>query len=90
MPAEDSFASSGGGIAAPATRSFVITPHATDDLVRVTRALYVGSGGNLTVRFKGDTTDRTLTGLQTGAVYPFRLSAVRAAGATAGSLVGLD
>ena len=89
MP-EDSFGTHGGGLSAPATRSFAITPHATDELARVTRAILVGSGGNLTVRFAGDTADRTLTGLLAGVVYPFRLSAVRVAGTTAGALVGLD
>lgn len=89
MP-EDSFGTHGSGLSAPATRSFPITPHATDELVRVTRAIFVGSAGNLTVRFAGDSADVTLTGLQAGVVYPFRLSAVRAAGTTAGALVGLD
>jgi hypothetical protein len=89
MP-EDSFGTLGGGLSAPATRSFTITPHATDELARVTRAIFVGSAGNLTVRFAGDAADRTLTGLLAGAVYPFRLSAVRVAGTTAGALVGLD
>lgn len=89
MP-EDNFGTQGGGLSAPASRSFGIVPHATAELPRVTRAVLVGTAGTLTVRFAGDADDRTLTGLLAGVVYPFRLSAVRAAGTTAGALVGLD
>lgn len=89
MP-DDNFNSLNGGLSAPATRASEITPHATADLPRVTRAIFVGIGGNLTVRFINDSADRTLTGLLMGVTYPFRLSAVRAGGTTAGAVLGLD
>lgn len=88
MP-EDRFGSAATGTTSPAFGAFAITPHATNELPRMTRALYVGGSGNATVVF-ADGTELLLTGLVAGQVYPFRLSAVRTSGTTATALVGLD
>lgn len=57
-------------------------------------AFYVGTGGNVTVRFGGDTnstgSDVTLTGLTAGRVYHrLSVSMFRASGATAGLIIAL-
>lgn len=84
------YPNSAGSLTGPAEGSFDIDPEDSETLPRVTRAIYVGSGGSATVRFLNDEGDRRLVGLQTGCTYAFRLTAVRRTGLTAGSLVGLD
>lgn len=72
-----------------ASHGFAITPHATNPLEYVTRAIYVGGSGDITCRFRDSTTDVLLTGLLAGVVYDFSLSHVRATGTSAVNIVGL-
>ena len=84
----DRFANNGDSMNAPAFRDFDITPHATDPLAEVTRAIYVGSGGNLVVKLVDSGSDRTYVAVPTGTILPVRATHVRAT-STAGSLVGM-
>lgn len=73
----------------PGVSAFAITPHATDEVNPIPRALYVGVAGNLTVRLMNDSADVLFVGVPAGTVLPIRPQYVRASGTTAGSLVGL-
>lgn len=76
------------GLTAPAVAAEVISPSDTENLEFVTRAIYLGQGGDLSVTMKsGDTV--LLRGMQAGVFYPLRLSHVRATGTTATDIVGL-
>lgn len=72
----------------PATHGVAVTPDDSNDLAHVTRALYVGSVGDVTVVMKdGDTV--TFTAMAGGQIYPLRIKRVKATGTTATQLVGL-
>lgn len=71
----------------PGVNAFVITPSA-NTLPEATRAIYVGTSGNLDVTFVGGGRV-TFTGIQPG-FYPLRLSRVwNSANTTASNLVGI-
>jgi nitrogen fixation protein len=58
------------------------------DLAHVTRALYVGGGGNLAVRLQ-DGTELTLANMPAGTLLPIRVTRILATGTTATEIVGL-
>lgn len=73
---------------APAADVFAITPSDAADLDRPTRALYVGTGGDLAIiTVSGG--EAVLVGVPGGSVLPLRIARIRATGTTAGALVGL-
>ena len=75
-------------IGAPARGGFAITTSDSADLLAETRAIYVGSAGDLVaVLASGD--EVTFVGLAGGTVLPVRAKRVKATGTTAGDLVGL-
>ena len=75
-------------ITAPARRAFAITASDTNDLAAETRAIYVGSAGDLVaVLSSGD--EVTFAGLGGGTLLPVRARRIKASGTSAGQLVGL-
>lgn len=85
----DPFEASTDSLIAPAKTAFAITPDDDNDLPAATKALYVGSGGDITLRPIGSADDVTLRNVVTGSVIAIRLRAVRVTGTTASELVGL-
>ena len=84
----DDFLTRETGLTSPAVGADVIVPNDTVALPKSTRAIYVGTAGNLRLQFvAGDVV--TLTNLQAGVIYPLRATLVLATGTTAGGLVGL-
>lgn len=85
----DEFSSYRGGITAPASHGAALVPSDSTALGRSTRAIYVGTAGDLAVRLvSGD--EVTLTSVIAGMIYPVRVTHVLATGTTAGGLVGLS
>ncbi|WP_456388099.1 spike base protein, RCAP_Rcc01079 family [Profundibacter sp.] len=85
----DDFSSYMNGLTAPATDAAALIPSDTVALVSVTRAVFVGSAGDLRVTMlSGDVV--VLSNVAAGMVYPLRVSHVMATGTTAGGLVGLS
>lgn len=72
----------------PAGHGFSITPHDSNDLPQVTRALYVGVEGDVSVEFLSGGT-AILAAVPAGSLLPVRAGKVRATGTTAGQIVGL-
>ena len=84
----DRFAHSEASLSGPASSGFAITPSDTIDLPEATRALYIGTGGNLSLRMlSGETL--TFSNVTAGSLLPLRVSRVFATATTATAIVGL-
>ena len=84
----DSFSDYQPNLISPATSGTEITPNDSAALAEVTRALYVGTPGDLRVML-ADGMTVTLSAAQAGVIYPLRVAQVFASGTSAGNLVGL-
>lgn len=85
----DQFAGSNDTPQAPARQAFAVTPHATNEVSPLPKALFIGTGGNLVGRAVGSVSDVTFKNLQSGQILDVRLQYVRASGTTATDIVGL-
>ena len=72
-----------------ARRLVAVTPHDTNDLAYVTKAVYIGTGGTISIIAADDTVAVSLT-VQDGAVLPIRAKRIRATGTTATDIVGMS
>lgn len=88
MPILDNFGDYTPGLNCPVQGGFDITPTDGVDLVQVTRAVMVGSVGDLAVTLK-DGSVLTLTGMTPGVIYPLRVVRVAATGTSAAGIKGL-
>lgn len=77
------------GLADPARHAFSITPHATNAVQPLPKAVFIGTGGTLVGRPAGSDSDVTFKNLASGQILPVRLQYVRASGTTAADIVGL-
>jgi hypothetical protein len=77
-----------GELGNPAVYAVAVTPHATNALAEVPQALYVGVGGDLTVRMLGGTADIVVKAAANG-YHPLRVTHVRATGTTATDILAL-
>ena len=66
-----------------------VTPHDTNELAQVSRALYVGGAGDLVVILADDTTAVTFKAVPAGSVLPVRARIVKATGTAATYIVSL-
>ena len=89
MSPQDDAAFTGSGWNSPAVKAFAITPDDSADLARLTRAIYVGVTGNISLILKGDDAAVTFVGVPAGTILPLRVTRVRSTGTTATDLVGL-
>lgn len=88
MPATNKFSQTDGSVQSPATSAFAITPHATNELSYVTRAIYVGSAGSVVAKLADDASTVTFANVPAGAILPIRARLVHT-DSTATSIVGL-
>lgn len=84
----DRFETVNSGISGPAFDAFSVTPDDSADLSEVTRALYVGGAGDITLITKGGT-QIVFAQINAGSFLPIRASRVLAAGTSATNIVGL-
>lgn len=71
---------------------FTVTSNNTTVFSQPTRAVYVGTTGNLAVKMVGydnSNTALTFVGVQAGSVLPIRVISVMRTGTTANSIIGL-
>ena len=85
----DRFANMADQLSAPASRAVEVTPHDSEPLAVVPKALFVGTGGTIVMRGIGDDVDTSWHHVADGAVLPFRPAFVRATGTTASDLLAL-
>lgn len=72
----------------PAVNALAVTPSDSTDLTAAPcRALYVGTGGNISAVVGGNTV--TFTGVPSGSILPVRISRVRATSTTASNIIAL-
>lgn len=82
MPAADNFASASEGLDSPYAHAAAVSPHDTNELAYVTRAVFVGGAGNLKYTSAGGETV-TLTGVTAGSVLCIRAKLIFSTGTTA-------
>lgn len=87
--ADDIFANAANSLTSPAEDCFVIQPSDQSDLPKVTKAIFVGQGGDVRLIPLRGTTAVTFFNLASGSVLDVRARAVLAAGTTALDMVGL-
>lgn len=85
----DPFSQHADHVSAPASRVFAVVPHDANALPVVAKALYVGTGGTVTLRCIGDSGDTSFANVPSGSILPVRARFVRAAGTTATHIVAL-
>lgn len=84
----DQFSNSADSVSAPATRAVAVTPDDAAALADLPKALYVGGGGDVTMRGAG-AADQVWTNVPSGTVLPFRARYIRATGTTATDILAL-
>lgn len=87
---EDRFENSANSLISPAEDCFAIVPDDVTELPKATKAIFVGAAGDISlVPLRGN--DAILfRNLPAGSILDVRVRAVKAAGTTATSLVGLS
>jgi len=84
----DRFEGRASGTESPATHGFAVTPSDVTSLSEISRAIYVGVQGDLSVLMQsGATID--LVAVPAGTILPLRADRVNATGTTASALVAL-
>jgi len=71
----------------PSRRPYSVTPHDGDPLPLVPKGLYVGTGGDVTLRGLDAESDVTYRNLPDASYIAVRVSHVRATGTTASDLI---
>lgn len=90
MPAAtDSFATVESSFDGPARSAEAVTPSDTVDLAAVSRALWVGTGGDLTVIMQDGITVALLN-VPDGSLLPICVSRVKSGGTSASDIVALS
>ncbi len=84
----DAFATNTEGLNSPALNGFSVTPSATVDFDKYSRAVYVGGAGDLVVILAGDTASITFKNVPAGSILPIRVKRVLAT-STATFILGL-
>jgi hypothetical protein len=88
MPAIDKQAQRGDTTDFPAKSLRAVTPNDTNELEYVAKALFIGTGGTLSLIAQEDTAAVSLT-VVAGQIVPVRAKIVRATGTTATGIVAL-
>jgi hypothetical protein len=70
MTAANTYSQSDIATQAPAASAFVIEPSDDEELVVVTRGVYVGGAGSVVAMLAGDSVAVTFSGVPAGAVLP--------------------
>lgn len=85
----DPFRSHSDTVDDPSRAPFAVVPHDSDELTLTPKALYIGTGGDLTLRGIDGTGDVVFKNLPSGSILAVRPKYVRATGTSATDIVGL-
>lgn len=78
-----------GDVNSPAYNAVAVTPSDSTDMTVVSRAIYVGGAGNITVNMAGSGTAVTFTAVPAGSMLPIAVARVKSTGTTATSIVAV-
>lgn len=85
----DNFGSALDSLIAPARNCFAVTPNDSAGLPSLPKAIYVGVGGDVTLRAADSAQDVTFVNVPSGTILDVRTAFIRATGTTAGNILGL-
>lgn len=85
----DTFQSHADHPAGPSRAPYAVTPHDTDALPVVPKAIYIGTAGDVTLRGVAGSADVVFRNCGAGQILDVRASHVRATGTTAAGIVAL-
>jgi hypothetical protein len=88
MPATDNFSRQQTLTSDPATNAVLVSPNDSTDLTYVSRAVYVGTGGNMKVTMQ-DSGTVLFTGVPSGTTLPIRVSRIWSTTTTASTIINL-
>ena len=89
MPAADNFSRQKTLTNDPFTNAVVVSPSDSADLAAVTRAVYVGTTGNMKVTMQ-DSGTVLFTGIPAGTVLPIRVTRIWSTTTTASTIIALS
>ncbi len=89
MPATDNFVTNIVGTTSPASIAEAVTPSDSTDLTNVSRALWIGGAGNISVIMANGSTV-LFSGVPAGTLLPLRVSRVRSTSTTATLIVAIS
>jgi len=90
MPATDNFSRFQTTDISPITQAVLVVPSDSTDLATVTRAIYVGNGGAVTVNMADSGTSITFANVPTGTTLPIRVSRIKATLTVATDIIALS
>lgn len=85
----DPYEHTAASVTAPAETCFAIAPDDAAELPVATKAIFIGTGGDVTLRLVADEEDVAFRNLASGSILDVRVRAIRASGTTASDIVGL-
>lgn len=88
MAATEKFSNQNLPLNASAVDGFAITPDNAEELDEVTRAIFVGTGGDIAIVLKSGV-DLLFKNVGSGTMLPVRARLVKATGTSAGDMLGL-
>lgn len=83
----DPFKSYADDVHAPSRSVLAVVPHDSNELPILPKALYIGVGGNVTLRAADDSADVVFQNVAAGSILRVRARFVRAAGTTASAIL---
>ncbi len=86
----DDFQHHSPALTSPGVKAYAITPHDTNTIDPIPRAIRCGTGGTLVGRAVGSSVDVTFTNVADGETIPVRFSHIRVTGTSGiANIVGL-
>ncbi|QFT75973.1 hypothetical protein [Erythrobacter sp. THAF29] len=85
----DPFESASDSLVTPARDCFPVAASDTADLPQATKAIYIGTGGDITLRTVAGEQDVVFRNVVSGSILDVRVKAIRATGTDASDIVGL-
>lgn len=85
----DRFDTQTDSLSQPARDAFAITPHVSNEIDPLPKAIFVGTGGNITLRTVDAAADVVFKNVASGQILDVRARHIRATGTTAADIIGL-